>query len=188
MKPASATTDEALLPPGQDEDTQDVSEDLPPPEEKPSFRKPQVSEPELVDPQVSSVFINPFHTTGVELDQQPGDDGITILFEPRNAAGQFVPQTGEVAIVVLDPALEGEAARVARWELSKTEVSKRMLDARPERGVKVQLKWPEKRPEHAKLKLFVRYHAADGRQIEGHSDVFVTLPGQISQRWTPSRK
>ncbi len=152
-----------------------------------SFRAPQAPT-ELEDTLVTNLFINPFHTKGVELDQQPGDDGITLLFEPRNAAGQCVPQAGEVTIVLLDPAISGESARVARWELSKTEVGKRILDARPERGVKVQLKWPDERPQHGKLKIFVRYTNTDGELIETRSDVFITLPGELSQRWTPRRE
>jgi hypothetical protein len=186
IKPAATSSEVDDLPPPNIPEP--AAEALPaPPTTTPSFRKP-ANEPELVDPSVSNVFINPFHTAGVELDQQPGDDGLRILFEPRNAAGQFVPQTGPVTIVAIDPAVEGDKARVGKWELSKTEVSQRMLDARPERGVKVQLKWPDQRPEHSKLKLFVRYTTTDGRQVEGHSDVFVTLPGQISQRWTPRRE
>ncbi len=152
-----------------------------------SFRAP-LAPTEIEDTLVTNLFINPFHTKGVELDQQPGDDGITLLFEPRNAAGQCVPQAGEVTVVLLDPAVEGEGARVARWELSKTEVGKRILDARPERGVKAQLKWPEERPQHGKLKIFVRYTNTNGEQIETRSDVFITLPGELSQRWTPRRE
>lgn len=157
-------------------------------ESAPTFRKPSFDEAELIDTEIASLFINPFRTAGVDLDQQPGDDGLELLIEPRNAAGQFVPQAGNMTVVVLDPAAEGDAARVARWEISKTEVGRRMLDTRPERGIRMQLKWPEKRPEHAKLKLFVRYEAPDGRLIESHSDVFIALPGQLSQRWTPRRQ
>jgi hypothetical protein len=152
-----------------------------------SFRPPQAPV-ELEDTLVTNLFINPFYTKGVELDQQPGDDGITLLFEPRNAAGQYVPQAGEVTVVLLDPAISGESARVARWELSKTEVGKRIIDTRPERGIKVQLKWPEERPQHGKLKLFVRYTNTNGELIETRSDVFITLPGELSQRWTPRRE
>jgi hypothetical protein len=187
LKPTTPLIEDSdLAPPKLSEPVK--TESLPPPKSgAPGFRQP-VGEAEVIDPQVSNIFINPFHTAGIELDQQPGDDGIALVFEPRNEAGQFVPAAGEVTIVALDPAAEGDAARVARWELSKTEVGKRMLASRPDPGIKLQLKWPEKRPDHGKLKLFVRYNGADGRAIESQSDVFITLPGQISQRWTPRRE
>jgi hypothetical protein len=185
LKHSPAIDDTDLAPPKLSEPVK--TESLPAPKgNAPSFRSP-AAEPELVDPQVTNVFINPFHTTGVELDQQPGDDGIQLVLEPRNEAGQYVPDAGEMTIVALDPAAPGDAARVARWELSKTEVGKRLLASRGP-GIKLQLKWPEKRPDHGKLKLFVRYQSAEGRTIESQSDVFITLPGQISQRWTPRRE
>lgn len=194
LRPASRTITPPARPPEEERVEEAVpeaasdAEELPPPDvSQASFRKP-VAAADVDDPRVTNVFINPFQTMGVELDQQPGDDGITLLCEPRNDAGQLVAQAGEMTIVVLDPALEGEAGRVARWELSKDEVGQRMLDARPEQGIKAQLKWTDKRPEHGKLKIFVRYHTADGRQVEAASDVYVTLPGQISQRWTPRQQ
>jgi hypothetical protein len=167
----ATAVDEALVPPDVD------AEAL-------AFRQPPASAaPE--DTRVAELFINPFHTTGVELDQQPGDDGLVVHFEPRNAAGQFVPQAGEVTIVLVDPAAEGDVARVARWELAKTEVGRRMLDTRPERGIRLKLKWPEERPAHNRLKLFVRYETPEGEKLEASSDLFVTLPGEVSERWTP---
>lgn len=189
LKPPAPALNEAIAPPDVAEEVTEEPEVLPAPNDvsQASFRQP-IATAEVDDPRVTSLFINPFQTMGVELDQQPGDDGIMLLCEPRNEAGQFVAQAGRMTVAVLDPAIEGDGARIARWELSKTEVSQRMLDARPERGIKVQLKWPENRPEHGKLKLFVRYHTPDGRQIETASDVFVALPGQISQRWTPRQQ
>lgn len=197
LRPASRVStppnklEEAIAPPNALEDDAAPAEDLPPPVDsavsQASFRKP-IASAELEDTRVTTVFINPFQTTGIDLDQQPGDDGIMLLCEPRNEAGQFVPQAGEMTVVVLDPAIEGEAARVARWDLSKNDVAQRILDARPERGVKVQLKWPKERPQHGKLKMFVRYRTTDGRQVEATSDVFISLPGELSQRWTPRQQ
>lgn len=190
LRPPARTKplEEAITPDSVDSPS-GPAEEIPPPNDvsQASFRRP-VANGEVEDTTVTSLFINPFQTMGVELDQQPGDDGITLLCEPRNEAGQFVPQAGDVTVVVLDPAIEGEAARVARWDLSKNEVAERMLDTRPERGFKAQLKWPEKRPEHGKLKLFVRYRTTDGRLVEARSDVFITMPGQLSQRWTPRQQ
>lgn len=182
-------------PPAADDDLQPPSlspssESLPTPKtnEELPFRKRLPADAEVVDPQVSNLFVNPFHTTGVDLDQQPGDDGLRIMVEPRNAAGQFIPQAGEMAIVLLDPAKSGEAARIARWDLPKQRVGEGILEARPQRGIKLELPWPEKAPDNGKLKLFVRYTDPQGEIVETTSDVFVSVAGQLSQRWTPARK
>ena len=175
-------------------------EDLPPPSlpteslpaPKPKlelpFRKKAPVDAEIIDPQVSRLFINPFHTTGIDLDQQVGDDALRVVFEPRNEAGQIVPQAAEVSVVLLDPAKSGEAARVARWDLSKQRVGEGILEARPDRGIKLELPWPEKRPDNGKLKLFVRYTGHDGQTVEATGDVFVSVAGQLSQRWTPRKQ
>jgi hypothetical protein len=179
--------DEHLAPPAQD-DAAPASEALPPPSEPqpPDFRRPQRASYEVQgDPQIAQLFINPFRTSGIDLDQQPGDDALRVVFEPRNAAGQFVPQAGELTVVVLDPAAPGDAAHVARWDLSAREVGEWILASRPDPGIAIQLKWPEKRPDHGKLKMFVRYTTPQGAEIETSSDVFITVPGQLSHRWTP---
>jgi hypothetical protein len=166
------------------------SETLPPPQNPmPDFRRPQrASYEEVDDPRIVQLFINPFRTRGVDLDQHPGDDALYVVIEPRNAAGQFVPQTGALTVVVLDPAAPDDAAHVARWDVSAQEVGRRILETRPEPGIALQLKWPQKRPEHGKLKMFVRYQSLQGEPIETSSDVFVTVSGQLSQRWTPRRE
>jgi hypothetical protein len=149
-----------------------------------AFRPPVVAGEDVVE-DVASLFINPFHTTGIDLDQQPGDDAIRVLFEPRGASGRFIPKTGSATLVLIDPAKEGEDGRVARWELSPREIGEGILEARPQRGVRLELPWPSAPPENSKLKLFVRYQGATGQPIEASSDVAITLPGQAGQRWTP---
>lgn len=187
--PMGEEADEEFQPPK-------LSPDVPPSETLPAppaskelpFRKKLPADVEAIDPQVSRIFINPFHTTGIDLDQHPGDDALRLLIEPRNALGQFIPQAGEVSVVLLDPAKTGDAARVARWDLDKQRVGEGLLEARPDRGIKLELPWPEKAPDNGKLKLFVRYTGATGETIETSSDVFVSVAGQLSQRWTPSKK
>lgn len=190
--PDAAVTDEGaedLAPPMLDT-APPTSETLPAPQDPaPDFRRPQrASYEEVDDTRIVQLFINPFRTRGVDLDQQPGDDALHVVIEPRNAAGQFVPQTGELTVVVLDPAAPGDEAHVARWDVNSQEVGRRILETRPEPGIALQFKWPEQRPEHGKLKMFVRYRSPQGESIETSSDVFVTVPGQLSQRWTPRRE
>src|SRR6185503_16880184 len=51
----------------------------------------QAKEPEVTDKNVTHIQLNPLHTCGQDFDHAPGDDGISILIEPRNGANQFVP-------------------------------------------------------------------------------------------------
>lgn len=154
--------------------------ELPPP-----AKKLEGIEPEPVDGKVTHLFLNPIRTHGANFDSQPGDDGLTVVLEPRNQAGQFVPRAAPVSIVVLDPSKEGDAARVARWTLDEQLVRQRISRQRDNRGIQLQLPWTGGVPQTNQLKLFVRYETADGRKVEAQHDLILNPAAQASQRWTP---
>ena len=139
------------------------------------------------DPRITHVHIDPVHTGGSDFDHQPGDDGILIVIEPRNQSDAFVPLAGPLMVVVLDYAKRdaGAEARVAKWELTAQQVDRSLHNNSSQRGIYLRLPWGEQRPESNKLMVAVRYTTADGRKLEATRDIFVTLPGQVSQRWTP---
>jgi len=143
------------------------------------------SEPEVIDEQVTHLFLNPLHTGGVDLDQRPGDDGLSLLLEPRNAADQFVPLAGNISVVLLDPAQSGDSARIARWNFDSAEAKQAISQDQDARGIRLEMPWPSRAPEHDQLRLFVRYETADGRKIQTEREVFIRLAGQFSERWTP---
>jgi len=150
---------------------------------------PAVEEINYVEPadkHVTHIIVNPYLTTGHDFDSKPGDDGIALLVEPRNGDDQLVPVAGKISIVVLDPALEGDAARVARWDFTAEEVARRVKtgdDRNP--GLSFKLPWPGEPPQHSKLHVFVRMESKEGKTLEDDSEFYVILPGQFSQRWTP---
>jgi hypothetical protein len=176
------------LPAGKDADEADApAADRAPPANLPAPpAKPiEQSEPEPVDPKVTHIFLNPLLTGGDDFDRQPGDDGLSILLEPRNKADKYVPAAGAVSVVVLDPSKQGDAARVARWDFDLATTKQKLQRVAPARGIHLQMPWPAKAPASNKLQLFVRYETADGRKLQAEREIFVTLPGQYSHRWTP---
>jgi hypothetical protein len=190
--PASAPPGPALMPDLQPaprpSSLRKPETELPgPPAELPSPPKlPETpSAPELIDPRVTHLHLNPTLTGGNDFDQQPGDDGISILIEPRNRHDQYVPQAGAVSIVVIDPAQPNESARIARWDFDLSATQQKLQSSRAADGIHLELPWPAKAPAHNRLKLFVRYETADGRKLQTDREIFVALPGEISQRWTP---
>jgi len=154
----------------------------------PSELPPPVNDsvqPEPIDGRVTHLFLNPLLTHGANLDSNPGDDGLAVVLEPRNQAGEFVPQAGALSIVVLDPAKSGDAARLARWNLDEKLVRQRISRSASSRGIQLQLPWAGGAPATNQVKLFVRYQTADGRQLEAQHDVILNPSSQASQRWTP---
>jgi hypothetical protein len=151
----------------------------------PSSKEFPSAQEELIDPRITHIRLNSLATGGADLDNQPGDDGVSLLIEPRNAADQHVPIAGPVSVVVLDPAKQDEAARVARWDFSVHEVREFMGETSLSKGIRFQLPWPHARPEATRLHLYVRYTTPEGAQLEADREIFVETAGRISTRWTP---
>ena len=148
--------------------------------------KPEPLPPAVpTDTKVTHLFLNPILTGGSDLDSRPGDDGLSVIIEPRNAADEYVPQAGAISIVVLDPSKAGEEARVARWNFDLSATQQKLRTSSAARGIQLQMPWPATPPSAEKLQLFVRYEAADGRQLQTDREIFLTPPGQLSERWTP---
>ena len=147
-----------------------------PPEAKP--------EPEVADTKVTHIHLNPLHTCGADFDHSPGDDGLSVLIEPRNAANRFVPLAAPVSVVVLDPNKNGEEARIARWDFTAADVAERITKGEA-RGIQLKLPWPGKPPAGAGLEVFVRYETPQGQKLQADKEIFLAVPGQFSNRWTP---
>jgi hypothetical protein len=144
----------------------------------------EATEPEVTDKNVTHIHLNPLHTCGMDFDHAPGDDGLSILIEPRNGANQFVPLACPVSVVVLDPSKNGDDARVARWDFSQAQTAEKLQQG-DLRGIHLKLPWPAKPPENVRLEVFVRYETPAGKKLQAEKEIFATLPGQYSQRWTP---
>ena len=172
---------------GELEDDLSLPGELPPP--RGASRQPMgdnVVEPEPIDTRVTHIVLIPDRTHGRNFDGRLGDDGVTVVVEPRNADDQFVPRPGPISVVVLDPAQEGDAARVARWDFDGEEIGYRLRKgSRSTRGIDLKLPWPDQPPASGELHVFVRYETDDGRKLEIDGPLVVTLPGRVSQRWTP---
>lgn len=131
---------------------------------------------------------NAVHTGGVNLDGRPGDDGLAILLETLNDQGEFVPQVGKVSVVLLDPALEGADARVARWDFNEDQVRASQSVLAQQRGIALTMPWPTAPPQNSTLRLFVRLETADGQRLQADQELSVSLPGQASNTATrPNR-
>ncbi|HEX7448662.1 MAG TPA: hypothetical protein VF306_14015 [Pirellulales bacterium] len=142
-----------------------------------------------VEPQdelVTQITLNRKLTGGHNVDAKPGDEGVMVVVEPLNEAGELIEAPGAVSIVVLDPALEGEAARVARWDFSSREAAEHLKRTPLGDGLHFELRWPHSPPTHRLLNLYVRYTTADGRRLQVEKQIDVEPPGaeQMGERWT----
>jgi hypothetical protein len=140
---------------------------------------------EPLDIRVAAIHLNPRCTGGIDLDGMPGDDGLSVLIEPRNALGQFVGEPAAVSIVLLDPLQRGDRARFARWDFDRSAAQRMMKNQGLDRGLHVRVPWPDVPPTTDRLHLFVRYTTDDHRILEADREILIRAPELVADRWTP---
>lgn len=128
--------------------------------------------------QVQAIRVSPELTQGYDADGQPGHEGILVGFAPLDAAGRLVPAAAPISIVVLDPAISGESARVARWDFTAEEITALTQTLQQGESLRLALIWPNELPQHNRLHLFVRYTTADGRKLQADMPLEVDVQGR----------
>lgn len=137
--------------------------------------------------QVAVITLNERLTSGYNLDERIGHEGVITVIEPRDAEGRLVDAAAPVTVVVLDPELEGEAQRIARWDFAADQIAALYRKTPLSEGIHLEMVWPEALPVHRRLHLFVRYTTDDGRRLEADRDIEVEVPALEAQRPLPTR-
>ncbi|HVX64406.1 MAG TPA: hypothetical protein VHC19_27530 [Pirellulales bacterium] len=135
---------------------------------------------------VTQITLNRKLTGGHNADGEPGDDGLMVVVEPLDAAGQLLEIPGPVSVVVLDPAQQGEAARVARWDFTAEEAAEHMKRTPMGDGLHFELRWPHSPPVNRELNLYVRYTTPDGKKLQVEKTIDIDLPGKVKADADPS--
>jgi hypothetical protein len=128
-----------------------------------------------VDVKVARITLNSRLTGGYDFDGHPGDEGLLVVVEPQNAAGQYVPLPGDLEIEVTDPAQTGPSARLARWTFDSSESAGTIKKSLLGRGMHLQLPWPDHAPKSEKLRVSVRYTPPTGGTFTTHRPIRVDL-------------
>ncbi|MBI3462695.1 MAG: hypothetical protein HY000_06480 [Planctomycetes bacterium] len=123
------------------------------------------------------ITLNRVLTGGYDRDGVPGDEALMVVVEPRSASGEIIDTPGDISVVVLDPALDGPAARVARWDITAAESAELFRETPVGQGVQLELPWPDKPPTSRALMLFVRYSTAEGGKHVADQQIEVNPPG-----------
>ncbi len=142
------------------------------------------------DRQVVRIALDPARTSGADFDGKRGDDGVTVLIQCKNDAGQVVLDPGAISVALLDPNRPADQARVARWDLNAQQVTKLAEDPAANGGWKLHFAWPDRPPTATLLRLYVRYTTTDGQHFDAEQEIHIELPpGARSSRpdWRAER-
>lgn len=127
---------------------------------------------------VQQIQIIPALTGPYNSDGQPGDEGITVGLQPVDGQGGLVPAAAPISLVVIDPAISDDSARVARWDFSAEEIAGFTHQLPQGQPLRLVLVWPNGPPRHNRLHLFVRYMTADGRKLQADMPLQVDVEGR----------
>jgi len=133
------------------------------------------------------ITLNRRLTGGHDVDGQPGDEGVMVVVEPLDDAGELLEVSGDISVVVLDPAQQGEAARVARWDFTAAEAAKYLQRTPMGDGLHFTMPWPHSPPVNRTLNLYVQYTTPDGRRLQAEKQIEIDPPGEIvpaDSEWT----
>ncbi len=159
-----------------------------------TFRRVSATEPAMRNPRLvnsretAAVTLNRDATGGYDADGRPGDDGVVVALEPRDAKGNRIDAPASVNVAVIDPTLPGDEARVARWDFLPEQTAQMFRGDGVGRSMYVQAAWPKQPPKHRQLNLHVRYVTSDGRKFEVKQAITVALPGEKVARWRASER
>jgi hypothetical protein len=135
---------------------------------------------------VASISLNSDLTGGLNDGKHPGDKGLLVVVEPRDASGRVIEAPANVVVSVLDPALEGEAARVARWEFTPAQTASMFRHTNGGSALHIETAWPNGAPAHSNLHVYVRYVTADGRKVETNQPIEIASARDKPGRAAPN--
>ncbi|OHB68668.1 MAG: hypothetical protein A2V70_07100 [Planctomycetes bacterium RBG_13_63_9] len=162
------------------------------PQDKPAqdTSDPETGRTEPIRPgdssEVAAVSLNRQRTGGYESDGRPGDDGIAAVVEVQDAEGRRLHAPAAVSVAVIDPAVDGAAARVARWDFTAEDIAQ--MSRAQDRGIRLRMPWPADPPAHSDLRLFVRYTTSDGRNLQADEAIRVELVSGRMAGWVRSEQ
>ena len=124
------------------------------------------------------LVVNPDRTVCLDADGDGRSDGLTVVFEPRDADQRLVAVAGPVSIAVFDAAAgadpaTGEAVPIASWEIPAEETMVRFRRTTRNRGVQLQLPWQGRGPAGDHVRVAVRLAPPDSAPLEADATITV---------------
>ena len=126
--------------------------------------------------QVSRLRLNRQLTGGYDFDGQPGDEGLLVVAQPQDIAGNYVPVAGPIRVMLVDPQQQGAACQVAVWDFDEVDARRLLKESLLGKGFHIQLPWPGRPPEHEQLQVDVIYQTVDGRLLRTAQEIRIQLP------------
>ncbi len=122
----------------------------------------------------TEIIVNRSVTTGQDVNNSPGDEGLNLLLQTKDSSGQIVLQAGELTVSLIDPK---QRQRVGFWRFLPGETELFFVDEHKETdGILLHLPWDKSVPQRSRLLVHAQFVTADGRTLTTSSDVLIEPP------------
>ncbi|MCA9257688.1 MAG: hypothetical protein KDA61_00755, partial [Planctomycetales bacterium] len=145
----------------------------------------QIAKEKVTDRRVVELAFHPTLSRAIDMDDRPDDDGLYLVLQPKNERGQMVPVAADLTVFALDPARQGEQAKIGRWEYSAAEVQDKLQLGGSEQGIHLRLPWNGPDPSADRVIVFALYKFDNGRQVMGEKEIFISSDGSHKTVWAP---
>ena len=124
----------------------------------------------------TEIMVNRSMTSGQNVDDLPGDEGLNLLLQTKDAGGRVVLQGGDLTVSLIDPK---QRQRIGFWRFLASETELFFVDKSQDTdGILLHLPWDESIPRRARLLVHVQFVTEDGRTLTTSSDVLIKPPTQ----------
>jgi len=138
---------------------------------------PAPPEPALKIKTADSISVYSPPTTGINLDDIDGDEGVEIFITPQDDTGETVHSDGELTVSLIDPTASPDRQRIGLWKFVSEETKLFFAkDPSGERGILLHLPWEQSIPTNSSLDLHVRLVTPDGRTLKTKHQLTITPP------------
>jgi hypothetical protein len=126
---------------------------------------------------------NSFRVTGIEIvsllsggldrDDEPGDELLTLLVSPQDRTGETLRTDGTLTVEAFDFSQTGEQQRIGLWEFAGRDLADLWHSGVIGRGFRLVKPW-QTMPSSGEVTVHVRLVSSDGRQFNQTGRLTVT--------------
>ncbi len=137
------------------------------------------------DVRVVDLRFHPSLCRGINMDNSGDDDGLALVLQPLNEAGEFVPLAADLMVVALDLSRDEAHAKVGRWNFSRAEVQTYIQPIGASQGIQLRLPWTGEKPQADRVVVFAYYTTEDGRRVVKDQEVLLNNMHRQNTVWVP---